>query len=124
MEVKGNTRGFSLKFLIEKDSVFIDVHNWEACYIVIVLSIYGIILFPNLDNFVDMTAICIFLTNNPVPTLLVDVSYKINLRNERIWGMIICCAPLLYIWLLTRFPKMTLHRASRHYYLALEDGVL
>lgn len=28
LEVKGNTQGFSLKFLVEKDFTFIDTQNW------------------------------------------------------------------------------------------------
>lgn len=71
----------------------------------IALSFYGIILLPNIDNFVDMTTIFIFHTKNPSHTLLADMYYYFSLRHEKRGGTILCCAPLLYIWLLTHFTK-------------------
>lgn len=49
----------------------------------IALAIYGIILFLNLDGFIDMTAINIFLTRNPIPTLLADVYYYLSWRHAK-----------------------------------------
>ena len=73
--------------------------------LLIALAIYGIVLFPNFDDFVDMTAICIFLTKNPVPTLLADVFYYLTWRSAKKGGMVACCAPLLYTWLQTHLPN-------------------
>ena len=78
LETKGNTKGFTLKFLIEKYYIFMDAHSWEAFYSLIALVVYEIILFPDLDDFVDMIVISIFLTKNSVPTLLVDVYYYLS----------------------------------------------
>lgn len=69
LETKGKTKGFPLKFLIEKAYILMDAQSWEACYVVIALAIYGIMLLPNLDDFVDVTDISIFLKKNLVPTL-------------------------------------------------------
>ncbi|KAI5425545.1 hypothetical protein KIW84_031373 [Lathyrus oleraceus] len=77
----------------------------DACYSAIALAIYGVVLFPNMDGFVDMTAICVFLTGNPVPTLLADVYYHISHRYTKKKGLISCCAPLLYQWFLEHLPK-------------------
>ncbi|XP_050877143.1 uncharacterized protein LOC127080897 [Lathyrus oleraceus] len=103
--VKGNTKGFPLNFLIERADTLLEAQSWEACYATIALTIYGIVLFANFDDFVDMNAICIFLTKNPVPTLLVDVFYYLTWRSAKKGGMIAYCAPLLYTWLQTHLPN-------------------
>ncbi|XP_050876573.1 uncharacterized protein LOC127080293 [Lathyrus oleraceus] len=105
LETKGNTKGFSLSFLLERAHTLLKAESWDACYSAIALAIYGIVLFPNMDGFVDMTAICVFLTGNPVPTLLADVYYHISHRYTKKKGLIACCAPLLYQWFLEHLPK-------------------
>ncbi|XP_050889332.1 uncharacterized protein LOC127094554 [Lathyrus oleraceus] len=52
-----------------------------------------------------MAAICVFLTGNPIPTLLADVYYYISHRYTKKKGLISCCAPLLYLWFLEYLPK-------------------
>ncbi|XP_050908929.1 uncharacterized protein LOC127122671 [Lathyrus oleraceus] len=105
LEIKGNTKGFSLSFLLERAHTLLKAESWDACYSAIVLAIYGIVLFPNMEGFIDMAAICIFLTGNPVPTLLDDVYYYMSHRYTKKKGMIACCAPLLYQWFLEHLPK-------------------
>ena len=105
LEVKGNTKGFSLNFLLERAYTLLKAESWDACYSVIALAIYGIILFPNMDSFVDMAAICVFLTENPVPTLLADVYYYMIHMYTKKKEMIACYAPLLYQWFLEHLPK-------------------
>ena len=41
------------------------------------LLAYGLFLFPNVDKFVDVNAISIFMIGNPVPTLLADAYYSL-----------------------------------------------
>ncbi|XP_050919420.1 uncharacterized protein LOC127136959 [Lathyrus oleraceus] len=105
LETKGNTKGFSLNFLLEIDHTLLKVESWDACYSAIALAIYGIVLFPNMDGFAIMVAICVFFTGNPVPTLLVDVYYYISHRYTKKKGFIACCALLLYQWFLEHLPK-------------------
>ncbi|XP_050890585.1 uncharacterized protein LOC127095998 [Lathyrus oleraceus] len=105
LETKGNTKGFSLSFLLERAHTLLKAESWDACYSAIALAIYGVVLFPNMDGFVDMAAICVFLTGNPVPTLLDDVYYYISHRYTKKNGLIACCAPLLYQWFLEHLPK-------------------
>ncbi|XP_050915966.1 uncharacterized protein LOC127131071 [Lathyrus oleraceus] len=105
LEVKGNTKGFPLKFLIERAYSLMNAQSWKAYYAVIALAIYEIFLFPNLDDFIDMTVISIFLTKNQVPTLLDDVYYYLSWRHEKKGWMIACCSPLLYKWMLTHLSK-------------------
>ncbi|KAI5390647.1 hypothetical protein KIW84_075810 [Lathyrus oleraceus] len=105
LETKGNTKGFSLSFLLERAHTLLKAESWDACYSAIALAIYGVVLFPNMDGFVDMASICVFLTGNPVPTLLADVYYYISHRYTKKKGLIACCDPLLYQWILEHLPK-------------------
>ncbi|XP_050895933.1 uncharacterized protein LOC127102629 [Lathyrus oleraceus] len=105
LETKGNTKGFSLSFLLERDHTLLKAESWDACYSAIALAIYGMVLFLNMDGFVDMAAICVFLNGNSVPTLLADVYYYISHRYTKNKGLIACCAPLLYQWFLEHLPK-------------------
>lgn len=52
---------------LEKDG------KWKALHVVLALLVYGIVLFLNIDSFVDHVAIRIFLSGNPVPFLLDDI---------------------------------------------------
>ncbi|KEH15713.1 transmembrane protein, putative [Medicago truncatula] len=77
---------------------------------ILALIIYGLVLFPSLDNFVDIKAIQIFLSKNPVPTLLGDTYLSIHRRTQAGHGTILCCAQLLYRWItshLHRTPHFT-----------------
>lgn len=58
---KDNTVGFTSKFLIAKESILADEGKWDAFKPVLALLIYGIILFPNIDEFVDILDIRVFL---------------------------------------------------------------
>ena len=69
------------------------------------LLAYGLFLFPDIDKFVDVNTISIFLIGNPVPTLLGDAYYSIHLRDSYHGGMIICCTPLLYQWFISHLPQ-------------------
>ncbi|KEH15582.1 hypothetical protein MTR_0782s0010 [Medicago truncatula] len=52
-----------------------------------------------------MNAIQIFLTQNPIPTLLADTYVSIHERTDKERGTIICCAPLLHIWITSHLPR-------------------
>ncbi|KAK2449614.1 hypothetical protein QL285_008794 [Trifolium repens] len=51
--------------------------NWKAHNAILALLIYSLVLFPSRDNFVSMSAVAVFLTRNPVPTLLADYLYSL-----------------------------------------------
>ncbi|XP_058776991.1 uncharacterized protein LOC131651343 [Vicia villosa] len=70
----------------------------------------------NIDKFVDMNAIKIFLKGNPVPTLLGDTYYSIHLRNSYGKGMVTCCTPLLYKRYISHFP-------DTHEFLSHKEGL-
>ena len=54
---------------LEKDK------NWKAFNVILSLFIYGIVLFPSIDDFVDIPAINVFQAKKHVPALLADAYY-------------------------------------------------
>ena len=95
LRIKGNTQGLPSKFLFKNTTVFANSGSWDAFYASFALPVYGLVLFPNMEGFVDKTAITIFISRNQVPTLLVDVLFSFHWRNMKKWGTINCCIPLL-----------------------------
>ena len=81
------------------------VENWKAFNAIIALSIHGIMLFPNIENFVDQIAVEIFLSCNPIPFLLVDIYYSPHESREKKGGTLLCCALLLHAWLMPHLKE-------------------
>ncbi|XP_050878039.1 uncharacterized protein LOC127081857 [Lathyrus oleraceus] len=79
--------------------------NWNAFYAVLALLINGIVLFPNVEKFVDQVAIEVFLSSNPVPFLLADIYHAFHARHEKRGGTLLCCAPFLYTWFMQHMPE-------------------
>ncbi|KAI5437529.1 hypothetical protein KIW84_023591 [Lathyrus oleraceus] len=79
--------------------------SMNAFQAIFVLLIYGLALFPNIDSFVDVNAIRIFLIGNHVPTSLGDMYFSLNLRNSKGGGTIVCCIPLMYKSFILHFPQ-------------------
>ena len=77
---------------------------------VLALLVYGLVMFPSTENFVDFAAISVFwvvLTKDkdPVPALLANVYYTLHMRHEKQRGSIVCCLPLLYRWFISHMSK-------------------
>ncbi|KAI5404901.1 hypothetical protein KIW84_051887 [Lathyrus oleraceus] len=70
---KGGILGLTSEFLIGRATIFAQ----------------GLALFPNIDNFVDVNAIRIFLIGNFVPTLLGDMYFSLHLRKSKGGGTIV-----------------------------------
>lgn len=62
-------------------------------------------LFPNIDNFVDQVVVEIFLSGNPMPFLLGDLYYSLHTCHEKKGGTLLCCDPLLRVWLMSHMPR-------------------
>ncbi|XP_050909868.1 uncharacterized protein LOC127123709 [Lathyrus oleraceus] len=105
LRTKGNVKGFTSKFLFKKATLFDSSGSWDAFFVVFSLLIYGLVLFPNIERFVDKTTITIFISKNSTPTLLADVFFSFHWRNQKRGGMIHCCIPLIYKWILTHLPR-------------------
>lgn len=105
---RGGVRGFKSKFLIEKAAYFAKAGCDVIFEYYFALLIYGLLLFPNIEGFVDSSALCIFLSKNPVLTLLGDAYHSIHYRTLKKGGTIVCCIPLLYKWFISHLPQSVL----------------
>ncbi|KAI5402947.1 hypothetical protein KIW84_050516 [Lathyrus oleraceus] len=86
---KGGMFGLTFEFLIGKAIAFAQAGSVDTFEAIFVLLIYGLALFPNIDGFVDVNAIRIFLIGNHVPTLLGDMYFSLHLRNFKGGGTIV-----------------------------------
>ena len=86
---KGGMFGLTFEFLIKEATAFAQAGSVDAFEAIFVLLVYGLTLFPNIDDFVDVNSIRIFLIGNPVPTLLGDMYFSLNLRNCKGCGTIV-----------------------------------
>ncbi|XP_050909338.1 uncharacterized protein LOC127123126 [Lathyrus oleraceus] len=109
---QGGILGLTSRFLLEKAFIFAEADSRDAFEAIFTLLIYGIVLFPNIDDFMDVNAIRIFLISNPVPTLLGDTYHSIHHRNKKGGGTILCCAPLLYKWFISHLPRSRLFKEN------------
>ena len=104
-ETRNKVKVFSPKFMIDKARGFLDTMNICAFEEMLAWLIYWLVLFPNLDQFIDMSAIKIFLTHNPVPTLLGDILRSLHTRTMKKRGTLMCCVPLLFRWFISHLPR-------------------
>ncbi|KAI5445088.1 hypothetical protein KIW84_013371 [Lathyrus oleraceus] len=93
---KGGMFELTSEFLMGKATIFYQAGSVDAFEAICVLLIYGLALFPNIDGFIDVNAIRIFLIGNLVPTMLGDMYFSFHLKNSKGGGTIVCRVPLLY----------------------------
>ncbi|XP_050890804.1 uncharacterized protein LOC127096252 [Lathyrus oleraceus] len=105
LKLNGVTHSFTSKLLVDKVIAFADAGSWDAFNAILSLLIYGIVLFPNMEDFVDLAFIHIFMTKSLVPTLLDDTYYSIHVRNQKKKGTIVFCIPMLYKWFISHIPN-------------------
>jgi hypothetical protein len=86
---KGGCKGFAAMFLEDLALKFKKSGNWNAFYVVLALLIHGIVLFPNVEKFVDQVAIEVFLSGNLVPFLLADIYHALHARHEKKGGTLL-----------------------------------
>ncbi|KAI5442998.1 hypothetical protein KIW84_011876 [Lathyrus oleraceus] len=113
MTTKGGIQGLPSEFLIAQATVYGKAMSEDAFEAIFVLLIYGLVLFPNVDKFVDVNAIRIFSALNPVPTLLGDTYFSLHLRNAKGGGAIVCCLPLLYKWVISHLPQTVAFKENK-----------
>jgi hypothetical protein len=106
MKSPNGVQGIPLSYLNERLKSFSEVGDWDAFADVLALAIFGIVLFPNIDQYIDFAAIDVFLAvrnerRNPVPTVLADTYYTLHCCHEMKKKRIVCCFPALYVWLIT-----------------------
>ena len=104
-ETISGVKGFLVKFLFEKARHFLDTLDIEAFEEVLALLIYGMVLFPNPDQLIDVNAVKIFLSHNPVPTLLGDILHYFHTCTVKRRGTLMCCTPMLTRWFISHLPR-------------------
>ena len=57
--------------------------SFQAFEEILALLMYGLVLFPNPDQLIDVNTIKNFLTRNPVPTLLGDILHSLHTRTMK-----------------------------------------
>ncbi|XP_050916526.1 uncharacterized protein LOC127131657 [Lathyrus oleraceus] len=113
LTVKGSIGGLTLKFLLEKAFSFANANSMVEFETILALLIYGLILFPNIDNFVDVNSMMILLIRNLVPTLLGDTYFSIHHRTSKGDGTTVCCVPLLYKWFILHLPQSPIFQKDK-----------
>ncbi|KAI5438126.1 hypothetical protein KIW84_024027 [Lathyrus oleraceus] len=113
MTTKGGIPGLPSEFLIAQATMYGKAMSKDAFEAIFVLLIYGLVLFPNIDKFVDVNALRIFSTLNPVPTLLGDTYFSLHIRNAKGGGTIVCCLPLLYKWFISHLPQTVAFKENK-----------
>jgi hypothetical protein len=103
---KNNAKGFPRHVLEAKAQTLLAKKDWGPFNAVLALLVYGLVLFPNIENFVDFPAIGVFIARNPVSALLADFYHSLYIRHEnRRGGVVSCCVPLIQVWLMSHLPK-------------------
>ncbi|KAI5442785.1 hypothetical protein KIW84_011707 [Lathyrus oleraceus] len=113
MTTKGGIQGLPSEFLIAQATVYGKAMSEDAFEAIFVLLIYGLVLFPNIEKFVDVNAIRIFSVLNLVPTLLGDTYVSLHLRNAKGGGVVVCCLPLLYKWFISHLPQTVAFKENK-----------
>ncbi|XP_058774702.1 uncharacterized protein LOC131648980 [Vicia villosa] len=105
---KGEYTGLPIDFLYGQAEILINVVSMDALEKVLAFLIYGQVLFPRYDKIVDVITIKIFISNNPVPTLLGDLLHSIHHRSSKGKGCVLGCAPLLHKWFISHLPRFVI----------------
>ncbi|XP_058764016.1 uncharacterized protein LOC131637450 [Vicia villosa] len=84
---KGGFQGFRMEFLVKRGCEAAEAKEWDTFRAILALSIYGIVMFSNVPDFVDMNAIHIFILSHlPERGAFVD-SRHTSKWAERIMGL-------------------------------------
>ena len=87
-ETRSGVKGFLAKFMFEKAQDCWNSLDLQAFEEIVALLVYGLVLFPNPDQLIDVNAVKIFISRNPVPTLLGDILNSFYTRTMRKRGVL------------------------------------
>ncbi|KAH1198629.1 hypothetical protein GmHk_18G052170 [Glycine max] len=107
--------GLPRKYLEGKARDMASQEKWGPFADILALLIFGVILFPNIDGLVDLSAIDAFLAyhhskESLVVAILADLFDTFDRRCEKNSARIVCCLPALCVWLISHlFRQDTRH---------------
>ncbi|XP_050908895.1 uncharacterized protein LOC127122635 [Lathyrus oleraceus] len=67
--------------------------------------VHGIVLFPNIDKFMDHLFLEVVVANNLMPLLLAEFYHTFHTRHEKKGGTFLCFDPLLNLWMRVHMPQ-------------------
>jgi len=107
MASKGNSRGIPQGYLEGHLCHLAEKEIGETFMDVLALTLYGVVLFPNMENFIDQATIDVFVaykihSESPVTAVLADVYGGLNLCYALKRKKMLCCVPILYVWFISR----------------------
>jgi len=103
-------KDFVLSFLEMPLRRLCEEESWDAYMDVLALALFGVMLFPKADSFVDDAAIKAFLAfktraENPVTAILADTYIALDQCHSGKRRLIVCCLPALFVRLIARFEE-------------------
>ena len=84
--------------------------EWGYFMGILALLIYGVVLFPNIIDRIDLAAVDAFLAyyyrqESPMVAILADMYCTLDLSWEKKSTRVICCLPALYVWMVSHFVR-------------------
>ena len=95
LETRSGVKGLISKFMIDKAQLFLDSMSFHAFEEILALLIYGLVQLSNPDQLIDINVVQIFMSRNPIPTLLGDIlhsCYTMSFpfgENKRRWRLLL-----------------------------------
>ncbi|KAH1202917.1 hypothetical protein GmHk_17G049264 [Glycine max] len=121
-QTRNGVVGLPRKYLEGKARDMASQEKWGPFADILALLIFGVVLFPNVDDLVDLAAIDAFLAylhskESPVVAILADLFDTFDRRCEKNSARIVCCLPALCVWLVSHlFQQDTRHPCSLQSY--------
>ena len=101
---RNGVAGIPRKCLEERARALASQNEWPPFIDILALLIFEVVLFPNVDDLVDLAAIDAFLAfhhnkESPVVAILANIYDTFDRRCEKSNARIVCCTSTLYVWL-------------------------
>ncbi|RDX74771.1 hypothetical protein CR513_45435, partial [Mucuna pruriens] len=101
---RNGLEGIPRVYIEERLLQFQEEQDWDAMIDILGLLLYGVVLFPYIEDYIDLAAIEVFLAKrdrgeNPTMAVLANTYYTLSYCSGRKTANLRCCTPLLYLWL-------------------------
>lgn len=109
-KTNGEIPGFHKAYLERKAQELVNIKRWENLSDMLALLIFSLILFPNLEGFVDVAAISVFwatriFEEDCVAALLRGAYNTLEVRYIKKRRLMLCFIQLLYQWLVVQISS-------------------
>ncbi|RDX67371.1 hypothetical protein CR513_53763, partial [Mucuna pruriens] len=102
---RNGIKGLPREYLEEVLTQHREAKNWQAVVDTLALLVYGIVIFPQLEDYVDLAIVDVLLAvkeknEYPMPAILADTYYTLNYCLSRRGKNLRCCIHALYLWMM------------------------